>query len=331
MTEETPDQPARRRLLAASGAALVAAHLPAGRVHAQGEGPVALITGTSSGFGRLTSLAMARAGHRVAATMRGLEGANATAAAELSAIAEAEGLELVPIEIDVDDAASVERGVAEAAERLGPVDVLVNNAGIGIPVPVELSFEAAEQVLRTNLFGALRMNRAVLPMMRERGSGLIVQVTSGLGRLTMPTHGAYCASKHALEALTEAMAYELHPLGIEAAIVEPSGYDTRFKENARRYFEETMAGLSPQDAARAESYGEHFEVAERILRERSTPPPQEVADAILALAEAEPGARPLRVIVGAGLEDLEPINEAIEAFDARIVRGLGVAGWLTLG
>ena len=321
----------RRRVLAVGAASLIAAHLPMGRVHAQGEGPVALITGCSSGFGRLTALTMARAGYRVAASMRGHEAANAEAARALRAVAADEGLELIVPEIDVRSDASVLSGVAETEQAFGPVDVLISNAGIGIPLPAELSMDATREVIETNLFGGLRMVRAVAPSMRERGTGLIVQTSSALGRYAMPTYGAYTASKHALEALFHALAFELHPFGVETAILQPGGYDTLFKENAVEDQDRILSSLPPEDAARLTAYERHVDVARSITESYPTDPPQEIADALLALAEMPRGERPLRVATGPGTAGLSAINEPLERTAEQIARGLGVEDWTTLG
>ena len=321
----------RRRAIAVGAASLIAAHLPTGRVHARGEGPVALITGCSSGFGRLTALTMARAGYRVGASMRERDAANAGAAEGLRAVAADEGLELIVPEIDVRSDASVLSGVAETVQAFGPLDVLISNAGIGIPLPAELSMEAAREVMETNLFGGLRMVRAVAPSMRERGGGLIVQVSSALGRYAMPTYGAYTASKHALEALFHALAFELHPFGVETAILQPGGYDTLFKENAGEDQDRILSSLPPEDAARLPAYERHVEVARSITESYPTDPPQEIADALLALAETPRGERPLRVATGPGTAGLGAINEPLERTAEQIARGLGVGDWTTLG
>ena len=326
--------PDRRSVLVGAGAALAGAALAPGGAWAQAAGSgsrrTALVTGASSGFGELTSLSLARDGYGVAAAMRQVEGANAPAARRLRETTQAEGLDLAVVEIDVTDEASVERGVAAAQDALGPIDVLVNNAGITIPGPVELSLEATQRIFDTNVYGALRVARAVLPEMRERRSGLVVQVTSGAGRLVLPTQGAYSASKFALEALNEALAYELHPLGVEVAIVEPGAFDTQFNENARAYFEEMMATLPPENAARVPDYERHVEVALATVQDRPTPPAQDVADAIVALADMAPGTRPLRITVGPDAAPLGQLNGTLEQIQAGLLSDLGLEDWLTL-
>ena len=175
-----------------------------------------LITGSSSGIGLATALHFARKGHRVFASLR-----DPDAAAGLQRAA-ADGLPLTLVRLDVTDDASVARGVAEVLSQAGHIDVLVNNAGIGGSGPVErASLERARQTFETNYFGAVRMIRAALPGMRDRRSGAIVNVTSIAGRIALPAHSHYAASKFALEALSEGLAAEVRPFGIRVAIVEP--------------------------------------------------------------------------------------------------------------
>ncbi|PYN31791.1 MAG: oxidoreductase, partial [Candidatus Rokuibacteriota bacterium] len=171
---------------------------------------VALITGTSTGIGLATALHFARAGHDVYAGVR-----NLATATELTKAIEREPLGVTPVVIDVDDGASVQRGVGEVLAKAGRVDVLVNNAGIGGGGPLEdVPVDWAHTLFETNYFGAIRMIQAVLPGMRVRRSGAIVNVTSIAGRVAIAGHGHYSAVKHALEAASEALAQEVLAFGI---------------------------------------------------------------------------------------------------------------------
>jgi NAD(P)-dependent dehydrogenase (short-subunit alcohol dehydrogenase family) len=175
---------------------------------------IALVTGTSSGIGLATAVTLARAGHTVYAGMRN----PSKGGAELAQIANAEKLAVTAVQLDVDS----DESVHEAFARTGPVDVLVNNAGVGGMGSVEeLPLDAFRQVMETNFFGALRCIKAVLPGMRERRSGCIVNVTSVAGRLAGGAQGAYSASKWALEALSESLACEMKAFGVRVAIIEP--------------------------------------------------------------------------------------------------------------
>ena len=164
-------------------------------------GAVVLITGASSGFGRLIAETLARKQYRVFATMRDIEGRNAAAARELRALAESESLHLDVCELDVTDEGSVERAVAVVIGQAGGIDVLVNNAAYGVLGLTEsFTTEQAQRVFDTNFLGIVRTNRAVLPHMRRKGSGLLLYVSSGAGRIVIPCMGLYTASKFALEA-----------------------------------------------------------------------------------------------------------------------------------
>jgi NAD(P)-dependent dehydrogenase (short-subunit alcohol dehydrogenase family) len=172
----------------------------------------ALITGTSTGIGLETALLFARRGYRVYA------GARSPAASEGLQRAVGEGLPLTPIALDVDRDESVRQAVAQ----VGPVDVLVNNAGIAFSAAVELMpMEEIRALFETNVFGAVRMMQAVLPSLRERGAGAIVNVTSISGRITFPCTGYYAATKSAVAVLTETLAMEVRPFGIRVANIQP--------------------------------------------------------------------------------------------------------------
>jgi NAD(P)-dependent dehydrogenase (short-subunit alcohol dehydrogenase family) len=175
--------------------------------------PIALVTGTSTGIGQATAISLARTGHVVHAAMRDL-----AAAGELEAAATAEGLDIRPIRMDVDDDASV----ADAVAAVGPIDVLVNNAGIGGAGSIEETpLSLFRGVMETNFFGLLRCTQAVIPQMRERRSGLIVNISSVAGRLAMAPQASYAASKFAVEALSECLAQEMKPFGVRVALIEP--------------------------------------------------------------------------------------------------------------
>ncbi len=155
-----------------------------------------LVTGSTSGFGRLTVETLARQGYRVFAGMRAAAGKNAPAAEELRALAQREQLALHLVEIDVTDDASVEQAIKAMIETTGCLDVVVNNAGVSYSGPLEaFTLEQVRQQFEINVFSVLRVNRAVLPQMREQGSGLLLQIRSIVGRLGMPFLGLYGATK----------------------------------------------------------------------------------------------------------------------------------------
>jgi NAD(P)-dependent dehydrogenase (short-subunit alcohol dehydrogenase family) len=180
-----------------------------------------LITGCSSGIGRATALGLHDAGHRVVATARRPE--------TLDDLPRG----IVRIRLDVCDPASVDAAVRDATEKTGGITALVNNAGYGQSGPVE--FVTDEQVRRqfeTNVYGPLRLIRALLPSMRARGDGRIVNVSSAAGRFSTPFLGIYCASKFALEAASDALRVEVAPFGIKVVVIEPGPIETNFGDTA---------------------------------------------------------------------------------------------------
>ena len=182
--------------------------------------PNVLVTGCSSGIGFATALELARAGHHVFATMRHPE-----RAPQLAHTAASEKLSIKILPLDVDSDESVNACFQSIAE---PIDVLVNNAGIEVHGSVEeLPLSSMIAVMNTNCFGAVRCIKAVLPQMRERQSGCIVNVSSIAGRIANSPLGAYSASKFALEAFCEALAGEVKPFNIRVALIEPGVQDTR--------------------------------------------------------------------------------------------------------
>ena len=192
---------------------------------------VVLITGCSSGIGLATARHFARLGDEVHAGVR-----HPSTAWELTAAIESDKLKIAPLTLDVDDDASVRRGVQEVIARSGGIDALVNNAGIGGGGPIEdVPIEFAKSMFETNYFGTIRMIQAVLPGMRERRSGAIVNVSSIAGRLAIAGHGHYSAVKHALEAASEALAQEVLAFGIRVAVVEPGVVVTPIFSKARRF------------------------------------------------------------------------------------------------
>lgn len=178
---------------------------------------VSVVTGANSGIGRATAIHLASVGHDVWGTVRSRDKAG-----KLLALADQAGVEVNLVEVDVADDASVSQGMAAVLEAAGRIDVLVNNAGVGgNAVAEECSTQMYLDVMNVNLCGAVRCAQAVLPQMRSRGSGTIVNVSSVVGRVAALAQSPYVTSKWALEGLSEGLAQELAPFGIRVAIVEP--------------------------------------------------------------------------------------------------------------
>jgi NAD(P)-dependent dehydrogenase (short-subunit alcohol dehydrogenase family) len=236
----------------------------------------AIVTGCSSGIGRATALELTARGYDVVATARRLE--------SIADLAVADRLTL-----DVDSDASV----AAVAANVGPVDVLVNNAGFGIEGPVEeVPLAEVRRAFETNFFGAARMIQAFVPAMRERGSGTVVNVSSVAGIVAGPLAGYYSATKFALEALSESLHLEAGHFGVKVLVVEPGSIETRFGDNLIDH------------RGRSGPYAELASMWEaamgRLGGGGQAPGPELVATKICDALETE--VRPLRLPVGADAE-----------------------------
>lgn len=252
-----------------------------------------VITGSNSGFGRLTVETLARAGHNVYATMRETGGRNAAAAKELQALA---GGKVQVVELDVTSEASVQKAIdAIAAKTGGAIDVVFNNAGrFSMGIQEAFKVEEVQALFETNVFGPMRVNRAVLPHLRSRKQGLLVYTSSVAGRFSVPCMGTYSASKYALEALADAQRDELAGLGIDVVLIEPGAFPT----------EVGMKALYANDNERAAGYGEAATIPQKmgeglgqLFSSPAAPNPQDVADAVKKLIDTPAGKRPNRVVV----------------------------------
>lgn len=301
----------RRQLVAGSAMLVTAAQMStAQEAKAASEpdlsGKSILITGCSSGFGRLGAEHYARLGAKVFATMRNLPRPEAD---ELRDLAISDGLDIEVIEIDVLSDEQVAAGVA-LAETLadGHLDILINNAGIGITGPVELQDMAATQLaFDTNVFGVQRMIRAVLPAMRAARSGQIFNISSQLGRLIVPGAGHYSATKFALEAMSEQLAYELVPRGIDVTVIQPGGYPTEIWVNRNRLTGDlksrTLDTLLEAYPAMVAQMGEED-------GSRRNTDPMDVPRAIAEIIAIPVGKRPLRRAVHPTFRPQEAVNAA---------------------
>ncbi|MEM0896679.1 MAG: SDR family NAD(P)-dependent oxidoreductase [Verrucomicrobiota bacterium] len=231
-----------------------------------------LITGCSSGIGRAAALFLAKEGHHVIATARPGDDLDAFAS---------------KANITVDHFDLVEADQCRAAvEKHEQIDVLINNAGYGLLGPAEmLPDDRLKHQFDVNVFGAMRMAKLVLPQMRERGEGTIINIGSVAGKVTYALGGAYCATKHALEALSDAMRLELAPFGIRVVLIEPGTIDTKFYENANNYAVHTGVEESSP-------YHAFAPVMEEIINQPAGSPPEVVCKAIVkAIESGNPPAR----------------------------------------
>lgn len=258
-----------------------------------------LITGSNSGFGKLAALSLAGSGHRVIATMRNLDKGDELRAA-------ADGLDLEIRRLDVCDPGSVAQAVGDPAE----LDVVVNNAGFEVSGSLHMvTDELMQRQLDTNVLGPIRLIRAVVPAWRERGSGTIVNVSSVAGIVGAPFGGAYAATKHALEAISEALHFENSQAGIRVRLVEPGRFETEFSSN--------IVPVPGWEGSDDEDRSIRLREAQGVLNgDGPEPDPQDVADAIVRAA-TDPDA-PFRQFVGndAQLISATKASMSFEEFDA---------------
>jgi NAD(P)-dependent dehydrogenase (short-subunit alcohol dehydrogenase family) len=255
-----------------------------------------LITGAARGIGLATAQLLANRGHSVVAT-------------DLSAPGGSEGIRAHVLDVTRDDS------VARCLEAVGPLDAIVNNAAIFGGGPVEgYPLEGFRQMFETNTLGALRVIQAVLPAWRKRGSGVIVNVSSVSGRVASPLEAAYCASKFALEALTESLHCEVRHFGIRSVLIEPGAIATGVKASETHQGPADYAGLWEQWA------GAHT----RMTGPSGRPGPEVVASAI-ARAIEDP-ATPLRVPVGQDAETILGLRRSLDdqAFEAAMRKAVGI-------
>ena len=275
-----------------------------------------LVTGASSGFGRLTAEKLAGSGHKVFAGFRSIDGAKKQVADELT------GKGIKVVQLDVVDQASVDRAVSQLlSDSGGQLDVVVNNAGIASAgVSETFTPEQVRDLFEVNVFGVQRVLRATLPTLRAKHSGLVINVGSILGRVTLPFFGLYGASKMAIEALTDSYRYELSQLGIDVVLVQPSAHPTNMYAAAQQ----------PADAGRAATYGEVAEVPGKIIRAfvdlfqgANAPKPDDVANAIDTIVNTAAGRRPDRVVVGPPF-GTDAVNEAVAPIQRGVIDSLGL-------
>jgi NAD(P)-dependent dehydrogenase (short-subunit alcohol dehydrogenase family) len=267
---------------------------------------IIFITGTSTGFGKLTAITLAKAGHTVIAGMRDIKGKNEAVAKELAALPNID-----VVEIDVTSDTSVKTAFETTLKKHGKIDVLVNNAGVaGFGLLEAFSIDQIRKMFEVNFYGVVRTYQAVLPAMRAAKNGLIINLTSGASGHTLPFMVPYLASKFGVESITEGLQDELSEYGIENVSIQPGVFPTEMNNGVK-------AGVQSDKAEITTAYGEaaanKFNAIGTALFGKMAQfdmDPQQIADGILNLINMEKGTRPLRYPIDpiAQGTDLEFIN-----------------------
>ncbi|RIX28617.1 SDR family oxidoreductase [Amnibacterium setariae] len=291
---------------------------------------VVLVTGAATGIGRLTAVALARAGHTVHASMRDPEGKNAARAEDLRSLARAADLDLHVLELDVLSQESADAAVAEVVRRSGRIDVVIQNAG-HLLVGYTESFTAEDlaHLFDVNAIGAQRVNRAALPHLRAQRSGVLVYVGSTTTVSVPPFLGPYVASKFAFDALAQVTAYEVGRFGVETVVVMPGAFTT-----GTNHFPD--AGRA-SDTARAAAYAEldplvarNEEATASLFDPAVDADPQSVADEIVRVLALPVGGKPLRTVVDFTQSHVQDVLDVAERERVDFVTRLGFADLLSV-
>jgi NAD(P)-dependent dehydrogenase (short-subunit alcohol dehydrogenase family) len=258
---------------------------------------VALVTGSSSGIGFETALLLSKSGFHTYASMRNLEKSK-----NITEIVNTENLPLRVIQLDVNDDISVKNAINKIIAENGRIDVIINNAGYGLFSPIEdITLDQVKEQFETNFFGVVRLVKEVLPVMRKQRNGIIVNVSSGAGRVAIPVSSAYVATKFALEGLSESMRYELKEFGINIIIIEPGVIRTNFVENMK-----TAGTRSRSESPYADLIGRTLKGFGGLMDNSS--PPKLVAEAILnAITSKEPE---IRYVVGDDAKSIMKVRKS---------------------
>jgi NAD(P)-dependent dehydrogenase (short-subunit alcohol dehydrogenase family) len=283
---------------------------------------VVLITGTNSGFGWLTANSVAALGHKVYATMRDTGGKNADKA---KALAQIENITV--LDVSLTDETSVKNAIDTIIAKEGTIDVLVNNAGLAMFGIAESSTTAdVQRMFDVNVIAPWRLIKLALPFMRKQSEGLIINISSGWGRFAAPFNVVYAASKFALEGLSEGLHYEVRPLGVDVAIIQPGAFPTEMSQKVQ----------VGSDASVIEEYKAIADVPNKLFAaigkifETADPDPQDVADAIVSLINLPKGQRPLRTVVDSSTGDIvKRANDAVSIEYAKVLTAFGMEDILT--
>ncbi len=287
-----------------------------------------VITGCSSGFGRMAAKQLALRGDKVFATMRDPDGKNRSAADELRALGKAHDVHV--LDLDVTSDASVAETGSAVLDAAGAPDVIINNAG-QLFVGLAEAFTADElaRQLDVNLVGIHRVCRAFLPAMRQRGSGLIINISSIAGRFAVPFFTVYHASKWAVEGYSLGMRRELASSGIDLVVVEPGPFTTELFPQAPKPADSDGRAQTYPDVAH-KTFADIGGAFDELFEDPEVPTdPGLVVDRLVELVDMKPGTRPFRSVVGFDF-GVNALNATVEPHDAQLVDAMGIKEFVTL-
>ncbi|HEY5749751.1 MAG TPA: SDR family NAD(P)-dependent oxidoreductase [Chryseolinea sp.] len=280
---------------------------------------VILITGSSTGFGALMVRTFDKEGHTVIATMRNVKGKNEKFAETLSALPNTE-----VVDLDVTDDDAVNDAVKAVYAKHGKIDVLINNAGLyGGGILEGYTLPQIQKLFDVNVWGVFRMNNAILPIMRAAKEGLIITISSQVGRISLPLQAAYNASKFALEGLIEGSYAELIGQGVESVLIEPGGFMTEIVSKA--HINSDREGIPESYGSNVADLRQHIQKVFTKIFTEAAPDPQLVADAALRLVNTEKGKRPLRTPLDPSSKGVDiEYNNATEEIRKRWIKAYGL-------
>lgn len=282
---------------------------------------IVLITGTNSGFGWLTAHSVAALGHKVYATMRDTNGKNADKAKALSEVEN-----ITVLDVSLTDETTIHSAIDTIIAKEGMIDVLVNNAGAAMfGVAESATPEDMQRMFDVNVFAPWRLMKLALPSMRKRSEGLIINISSGFGRFSFPFSAVYGASKFALEGLSEGLHYELRPLGVDVAIIQPGTFPTEMSQKIQ-FGSDTS--ITDDYNLIGEFPNKMFGAISKMLQ-TVQPDPQDIADAVVNLINLPKSQRPLRTVVDSITgEIVKAANEAVKAEYSKVLTAFGMEGLL---
>ncbi|NRA66559.1 MAG: SDR family NAD(P)-dependent oxidoreductase [Pseudobacteriovorax sp.] len=321
-----------RRKLIASGlfAPLALSHWKEAKAMERISKQTVLITGAGSGFGFAMAEAFARQNFKVIASLRDSESRNRWKRDNLQNLRN-QGLDVDIEELDVTKASDRRRVINKISSSYGRLDVLINNAGMIAFTPVETATQTMWQtIMDTNLHGPMALAGDALPLMRRQGSGLIIQVSSRVGRVTIPGLGLYATSKFAFECASETAHYEASRYGVDFAIIQPSAFRTDVNRNAVEYYRSTSKSDMQNNKSEGFDYNREFlDQLERNFSGTPTRDPREVSDLAVRIANTPRDQRRLRYPVGdfSELGDVAEINDSLAGYQRNALNSSGFGSW----